>query len=135
MEYVLMKTNKSLLAERNQHIPQGPFNVHPILAAKAKGAIVTDVKGKEYIDFAGGMGVNNIGHCDQEILEAIQDQIQKYIHTCFHVVMYEPYLELAKKLNQITPGSFLKKTMFANSGAEGLENIIKVARHATNRLD
>jgi len=128
-----VKTNKSLLEERNQHIPQGPFNTHPIFAAKAKGAIIIDVEGKEYIDFAGGIGVNNIGHCDEEVLKAIQDQIQKYIHTCFHVVMYEPYVELAKRLNEVTPGKFPKKTMFANSGAEGVENAIKIARHATGR--
>ena len=128
-----MKTNKSLLAKRNQHIPQGLFNVHPIFVEKAQGAIITDVEGKEYIDFAGGIGVNNIGHCDEEVLKAIQDQIQKYIHTCFHVVMYEPYVELARRLNEITPGGFPKKTMFVNSGAEGVENAIKVARHATNR--
>jgi len=128
-----MKTNKSLLDERNQHIPQGPFNVHPIFAEKAKAAIITDIEGKEYIDFAGGIGVNNIGHCDDEVLKAIQDQIQKYIHTCFHVVMYEPYVELAKRLNGLTPGKFPKKTMLANSGAEAVENAIKIARHATGR--
>ena len=128
-----MKTNESLLVERNKHIPQGPFNVHPIFAEKAKGAIIIDVEGKEYIDFAGGIGVNNIGHCNEEVLKAVQDQIQKYIHTCFHVVMYEPYVELARRLNEITPGGFPKKTMFVNSGAEGVENAIKVARHATNR--
>lgn len=127
-----MKTDK-LLAERNKHIPQGPFNTHPIFVEKAKGAIITDVEGKEYIDFAGGIGVNNVGHCNEEVLKAVQDQIQKYIHTCFHVVMYEPYVELAKKLNSITPGNFPKKTMFANSGAEAVENAVKVARHATGR--
>jgi len=127
------KTNKSLLKERNKHIPQGPFNVHPIFAEKAKGAIITDVEGKEYIDFAGGIGVNNVGHCNEEVLKTVQDQIQKYIHTCFHVVMYEPYVELAKRLNEMTPGDFPKKTMFANSGAEGVENAIKIARHATGR--
>jgi 4-aminobutyrate aminotransferase/(S)-3-amino-2-methylpropionate transaminase len=128
-----MKTNESLLAERNRHIPQGPSNVHPIFAENAKGAIIKDVEGKEYIDFAGGIGVNNVGHCDEEVLKAIQDQIQKYIHTCFHVVMYEPYVELAKRLNQLTPGAFLKKTLFVNSGAEGVENAVKVARNATGR--
>jgi 4-aminobutyrate aminotransferase/(S)-3-amino-2-methylpropionate transaminase len=128
-----MKTNKSLLADRNRHIPQGPFNVHPIFVEKAKGAIITDVEGKEYIDFAGGIGVNNVGHCNEEVLRAVQDQIQKYIHTCFHVVMYEPYVELAKKLNQITPGNFPKKTMLVNSGAEAVENAVKIARHATGR--
>jgi len=121
------------MAERIKHIPQGPFNVHPIFVAKAKEAIITDIEGKEYIDFAGGIGVNNVGHCNDEVLKAVQDQIQKYIHTCFHVVMYEPYVELAKRLNEITPGNFPKKTMFANSGAEAVENAIKIARHATGR--
>lgn len=128
-----MKTNESLLMERNKQVPKGPFNTHPIFVEKAKGSIITDVEGKEYIDFAGGIGVANIGHCDEEVLRAVQEQIQKYVHTCFHVVMYEPYVELAKKLNQITPGNFPKKTMFANSGAEGVENAIKIARHATGR--
>lgn len=86
-----MKTNQLLLEERNKHIPQGPFNTHPIFVEKAKGAIITDVEGKEYIDFAGGIGVANVGHCNDEVVEAIQDQIQKYMHTFFHVVMYEPW--------------------------------------------
>jgi len=128
-----MKTNESLLIERTQHVPEGPFNVHPIFVQKAKGAIITDVEGKEYIDFAGGIGTSNVGHCDDEVLIAIQDQIQNYIHTCFHVVMYEPYVELAKRLNALTPGNFPKTTMFLNSGAEAVENSIKVARHATGR--
>jgi 4-aminobutyrate aminotransferase/(S)-3-amino-2-methylpropionate transaminase len=128
-----MKTNDALMKERNQHVPQGPFNTHPIFAQTAKGALITDVEGREYIDFAGGIGVANIGHCDEEVLKAVQDQIQKYIHTCFHVVMYEPYIELAKRINAIAPGKFPKKTMFVNSGAEAVENAIKIARHATGR--
>jgi len=128
-----MKTNNLLLDEKNKHVPQGVFSTHPIFAERAKGAIITDVEGKEYIDFAGGIGVVNVGHCDEEVLKAIQDQIQKYIHTCFQVVMYEPYVELAKRLNEITPGSFSKKTMFVNSGAEAVENAVKIARHTTGR--
>ena len=128
-----MKTNDSLLAERLKHVPQGPFNTHPIFAQKAKEALITDVEGKEYIDFAGGIGVANVGHCDEEVVKAVKDQVEKYMHTCFHIAMYEPYIELAKKLNEITPGKFPKKTMFANSGAEAVENAIKIARHATGR--
>jgi 4-aminobutyrate aminotransferase/(S)-3-amino-2-methylpropionate transaminase len=128
-----MKTNAFLLGERNKHIPRGLFNTHPIFAARAKGAIIEDVEGNRYIDFAGGFGVVNVGHCDEEVIRNIQDQIQKYIHTCFHLVMYEPYIALAKKLNAITPGNFLKKTMLANSGAEAVENAVKIARHVTGR--
>jgi len=133
MRHTSKQTNELLMAERRKHVPQGPFNVHPIFAEKAKGAVITDVEGREYVDFAGGIGVVNAGHCDEQVLENIREQIQKYIHTCFHVVMYEPYVELAKRLNEITPGDFAKKTMFANSGAEGVENAIKVSRHAAWR--
>ena len=128
-----MKKNESLLNERNKHIPQGPFNTHPIFVEEAEGAIITDVEGKQYIDFAGGIGSNNVGHCNKEVLKSIHDQIEKYIHPCFHVVMYEPYVQLAKRLNELTPGHFPKKTMFVNSGAEGVENAIKISRHATGR--
>lgn len=128
-----MKTNESLLNRRDKHVPKGVLSLHPIFAEKAKGAIITDVEGKEYIDFVGGIGCCNVGHCSEEVLEAAQDQIQKYIHTSFHGVPYEPYIELAERLNAITPGTFSKKTMFANSGAEAVENAIKIARHVTGR--
>jgi len=128
-----MKRNETLIWERNKHIPRGPFNTHPIFAQKAKGALIIDVDGKEYVDFAGGIGVANVGHCDEEVVKAIRDQAGQYIHTCFHVVMYEPYVELAKRLNALTPGQFSKKTLFVNSGAEAVENAVKVARHATGR--
>jgi len=128
-----MNTNDALLAERIQNIPQGSFFVHPIFVKEAKGAIVVDVEGRQYLDFATGIGVCAIGHRHEKVMEAIQGQIQKYLHTCFHVVMYEPYVELAKRLNKITPGNFLKKTLFASGGAESVENAIKIARHATGR--
>jgi 4-aminobutyrate aminotransferase/(S)-3-amino-2-methylpropionate transaminase len=128
-----MKTNKSLITERDEHIPRGPFNVHPLFVERAEGALIIDVEGKEYIDFTGGIGVTNVGHCNEMLVSAIKEQAEKYLHTCFHVVMYEPYIELAKQLNKIAPGDFPKKTMFANSGAEAVENAIKIARHATGR--
>ncbi|RLE15437.1 4-aminobutyrate--2-oxoglutarate transaminase [Candidatus Aerophobetes bacterium] len=128
-----MKTNQELLKEREKQVPRGPFNVTPLFVSEAKGATIKDVEGKRYIDFAGGIGVENVGHCAEEVVSVIKDQVEKYIHTCFHVVMYEPYLTLAKKLNEITPGDFEKKTMFANSGAEAVENAIKIARYYTKR--
>ena len=127
------KSNQELLEERERHIPRGPFNVTPLFVSEAKGAVLQDVEGNRYIDFAGGIGVVNVGHCADEVVAAIKDQAEKYIHTCFHVVMYEPYLALAKRLNEITPGNFEKKTMFVNSGAEGVENAVKVARSYTKR--
>jgi len=127
------KTNQELMALREKHVPRGPFNITPVFVKSARGAIIQDVEGKDYIDFAGGIGVINVGHCNEKVVSAIKEQAEQYIHTCFHVVMYEPYLQLAKKLNEITPGDFPKKTFFVNSGAEAVENSVKIARYATNR--
>ena len=127
------KTNRELMALREEHVPQGPFNVTSIFVKKAKGAIIEDVEGNEYIDFGGGIGVVNVGHCNEKVVTAIKEQADQYIHTCFHVSMYEPYIELAKRLNEITPGDFAKKTFFVNSGAEAVENSVKIARYATKR--
>jgi 4-aminobutyrate aminotransferase/(S)-3-amino-2-methylpropionate transaminase len=127
------RTNQELMTLRQEHVPLGPFNITPIFAQRAKGAVIEDVEGKEYIDFAGGIGVENVGHCAEQVLAAIKEQAEQFIHTCFHVVMYEPYIELAKRLNEITPGDFPKKTMFVNSGAEAVENGVKIARYATKR--
>lgn len=124
---------QALLDLRNQHVPQGPFNVTPTFIQEARGAVMIDIEGREYIDFAGGIGVNNVGHCHPKVVHAIQDQAAKFIHTCFHIAMYEPYVELAAKLNDLAPGDFPKMTMFANSGAEAVENAVKIARYATGR--
>jgi len=118
---------------RTEHVPQGPFNITPIFVKRAKGALIEDVEGNEYIDFGGGIGVVNVGHCHEKVVSAIKEQADQYLHTCFHVSMYEPYIELAKQLNEITPGDFAKKTFFVNSGAEAVENSVKIARYATKR--
>lgn len=124
---------ETLLKMRKQNIPQGPFNVTPFFIREARGAVMVDTDGRELIDFAGGIGVNNVGHCHPKVVAAIKDQAEKFIHTCFHVAMYEPYVELAAKLNELAPGDFPKMTMFANSGAEAVENAVKIARYATGR--
>ena len=118
---------------RARVVPQGPFNVTPYFVDRAEGALVYDVEGRELIDFAGGIGVMNVGHSHPKIVAAIREQAEKYTHTCFHIVMYEPYMKLAEKLCALTPGSFPKMAMFANSGAEAVENAIKIARHYTRR--
>ncbi|MBT7716625.1 MAG: 4-aminobutyrate--2-oxoglutarate transaminase, partial [Deltaproteobacteria bacterium] len=105
----------------------------PVFIQKATGALLTDVEGNEYIDFAGGIGVNNVGHSHPKVVQAIKDQAEKFIHTCFHISMYDSYVELAKQLNEMAPGDFPKMTMFANSGAEAVENAVKIARYATGR--
>ncbi|MBW2093179.1 MAG: 4-aminobutyrate--2-oxoglutarate transaminase [Deltaproteobacteria bacterium] len=122
------KTEK-LIQLRDKHVPPGPFNITPAFIAEAKGAVMKDVDGRELIDFAGGIGVNNVGHCHPKVVAAIKDQAEKYIHTCFHVAMYDPYVELAARINELAPGNFPKMTMFANSGAEAVENAVKVARY------
>jgi len=130
---LLDKTNTTLMEERSSKVPRGPFNVTPYFVSRAKGAEIWDVEGKRYVDFAGGIGVNNVGHCNDMVVAAVKDQADRFLHTCFHIVMYEPYLELASRLNTLTPGDFEKKTLLVNSGAEGVENAVKVARGHTRR--
>ncbi|OYV98150.1 MAG: 4-aminobutyrate--2-oxoglutarate transaminase [Deltaproteobacteria bacterium 37-65-8] len=123
----------ALLEMRNRNIPRGAFNATPAFIREARGAVMIDRDGRELIDFAGGIGVNNVGHSHPKVVAAIKDQADKFIHTCFHVAMYEPYVELASKLNELAPGDFPKMTMLANSGAEAVENAVKIARYATGR--
>ncbi|WP_022661464.1 4-aminobutyrate--2-oxoglutarate transaminase [Paucidesulfovibrio longus] len=128
-----MADNKSLLARREKAVPRGPFNTVPAFAAKAEGARITDVEGNEYIDFAGGIGVLNTGHRHPRVVEAIKRQADSFLHTCFHVFMYESYVELAERINALAPGDFAKKSFFLNSGAEAVENAVKIARYKTKR--
>ncbi|MCW9130882.1 4-aminobutyrate--2-oxoglutarate transaminase [Bacillus paramycoides] len=127
-------TKSSILHERRKNaVPEGPYNITQLYVQSAKGAIITDVDGNELIDFAGGIGMQNVGHCHPKVVKAIQDQVESSIHSCFHVAPYESYIALAERLNELTPGDFKKKTMFANSGAEAVENAVKIARKATGR--
>ena len=118
-----------LIKLRLDHVARGVNQFIPAVIAEAKGVVVRDVEGKEFLDFSGGIGVLNVGHCPDEVVEAIRDQAGKYLHTCFMVQMYEPYIALAKELNEIAPGEFPKKTMFVNSGAEAVENAVKIAKY------
>jgi 4-aminobutyrate aminotransferase / (S)-3-amino-2-methylpropionate transaminase / 5-aminovalerate transaminase len=118
---------------RHAAVPQGVGAIHPIVTARASNAIVEDVDGNRLIDLATGIAVLNVGHTAPEVVAAIQRQAELDTHTCFHVTANEPYIELAERLNALTPGTFAKKTMFANSGAEAVENAVKIARKATGR--
>lgn len=118
---------------REKHVPKGPFNTSPVFIEKGEGALVTDVDGNTLIDLAGAIGTLNAGHCPPKVVEALKAQLDQYIHPGFNVIMYEPYIKLAKKLNEITPGHFDKKTFFLNSGAEAVENAVKIARKYTGR--
>ena len=125
--------SEELFALRESECPRGLITRGPRFAQSALNATIVDADGKEYVDFAAGIGVMNVGHCHPRVVAAVRDQVGRFSHTCFHVFMYEPYIALAKRLNELAPGSFRKKTMLANSGAEANENAVKIARYATGR--
>jgi len=125
--------NQTCVALRGQNVPRGVTQYFPVFADRARNAVITDVEGKEYIDFAGGIGVMNVGHAHPRVVAAVQQQAQRFSHTSFNVVMYESYVRVAERLNQAVPGDFAKKTMFVNSGAEAVENAVKIARYFTKR--
>ncbi len=124
---------QGLVDRRNKAVAKGVFNLAPLFVDKARGALLTDVEGREFIDFVGGIGVANIGHNHPQVVAAIKDQADKVLHSCFHIAMYEGYVALAEKLVSLTPGNFEKKAVLLNSGAEAVENAIKIARYATGR--
>ncbi|WP_281658664.1 4-aminobutyrate--2-oxoglutarate transaminase [Halobacillus sp. Cin3] len=122
-----------LLERRHNIVPNAVSYGIPTFAAKAEGAKVTDVDGNTFIDFAGAIGTINVGHCHPTVKAALHDQVDQYIHTGFNVMMYEPYIELAEKLAALAPGSHDKKVLLQNSGAEAVENAVKIARKYTGR--
>ncbi|CAK9891898.1 4-aminobutyrate--2-oxoglutarate transaminase [Pseudomonas sp. NPDC087612] len=129
----MSKTNESLMQRRVAAVPRGVGQIHPIFAESAKNATVTDVEGREFIDFAGGIAVLNTGHVHPKIIAAVEAQLHKLTHTCFQVLAYEPYVELCEKINAKVPGDFAKKTLLVTTGSEAVENAIKIARAATGR--
>ena len=125
--------SRDLLARREAAVPRGVFLTAPVFAARASGSIIEDVDGNRLIDLAAGLAVLNTGHAPDGIVAAVREQAERYLHTCAHVVMNEPYVALAERLNERTPGDHPKRTMLANSGAEAVENAVKIARYATGR--
>lgn len=125
--------SRALMARREKAVPRGPFHATPIFIEKGSGARVTDVDGNTYLDFAGGLGCLNVGHTPDALVERIREQAGKYLHSCFHVMPNEPYVALAERLNELAPGKGPKKTILVNSGAEGVENAVKIAKAATGR--
>jgi 4-aminobutyrate aminotransferase/(S)-3-amino-2-methylpropionate transaminase len=125
--------SRALLARRAQAIPRGVPSVTSVAVARAEGALITDVDGNRLIDFGGGIGVVNTGHLHPGVVQAVRRQLDRFAHVCFPVSTYEPYVELAERLNRITPGEHPKRTFLVNSGAEAVENAVKVARHYTGR--
>jgi 4-aminobutyrate aminotransferase/(S)-3-amino-2-methylpropionate transaminase len=126
-------TNEQLYQLRTETISNGVGSTTTNFIASARGAMMWDVEGREYIDFAGGIGVMNIGHCHPKVVAAIKEQAEKLMHSCFMVNPYESAVNLAQKLCQITPGDFAKKAVFLNCGAEAVENAVKIARYYTKR--
>jgi 4-aminobutyrate aminotransferase/(S)-3-amino-2-methylpropionate transaminase len=125
--------SKALHDRRLAAVPRGLSHSTPVYVAKAEGAAIEDVDGNRYIDFAGGIGCINVGHRSEPVISAIRDQLEKYLHTCVQVTPYESYVRLAERLNHLTPGNFQKKTLFVNTGAEAVENAVKIARAYTRR--
>jgi 4-aminobutyrate aminotransferase/(S)-3-amino-2-methylpropionate transaminase len=126
-------TNAALMARRRAAMPTGLGQSFDIVCERAENAEVWDVEGKRYIDFAGGIAVLNTGHRHPKIVAAVKAQLDKVHHTCFQVLAYEPYIELAERLIAKTPGDFAKKAFFLSTGAEAVENAVKIARCATKR--
>jgi len=127
--------SKKLLELKEKVVPRGLFNVVPTIINRASGIVVEDIDGNLLFDFAGGIGVLNIGYSHPEVVEAVKEQAEKFFHSSINVLPYESYIKLAEKLNNITPGNFKKKTMFFNSGAEAVENAVKIARKYTKKVD
>lgn len=125
--------SQELVARRNNVVPKGISNNSEAFVKKAKGSLVEDVDGNTFIDFAGAIGTINVGHSHPRVVRALQAQAGDYIHTGFNVMMYESYIQLAERLADISPGSFDKQVAFFNSGAEAVENAVKIARKYTKR--
>lgn len=125
--------SRALMDRRRNAVSSGLGTATPIFASEAKGALLTDVDGNTFIDFGGGIGVLNAGHTNPRVVEAAKEQLDRFTHTCYYVTQYEPYVELAEKLNALAPGDSPKRSFFVNSGAEAVENAVKIARSYTGR--
>src|SRR5579871_6841909 len=122
------------ILERQERVVADPLSIYlPVVAAEARGATITDVAGNPFIDFTGGVGVMNVGHSQPRVVEAIQEQAARFTHTDFTIVPYEVYVELAERLTELAPFSGPSKAAFFNSGAEAVENAVKIAKLATGR--
>ena len=126
-------TEAELAELRSTYVPRGITSAHPVTVDRAKGSELWDVSGKRYIDFAGGIGVMNVGHSHPRVMKAVQEQLERATHTSFQVVHYESYLRLAQRICEVAPIDGPKKAIFFSTGAEAVENAVKIARTATGR--
>ena len=125
--------SRALMDRRSEAVPRGLSHATPVYVARARDAWLEDVDGNRFVDLAGGIGCLNVGHLNPRVISAINLQTQDFLHTCVQVTPYESYVSLAERLNQITPGKFAKKTLLLNTGAEAVENAVKIARAYTGR--
>src|ERR1700738_209559 len=125
--------SRALMARREAAVARGPHNTTPAFAALAEAPTLAAVDGTRYLDFAGGIGCLNVGHRAPRVVSAIQEQLDKHLHLCFAVTPYESYIAVAEKLNALAPGNCAKKTILLNTGAEAVENAVKIARAYTKR--
>lgn len=128
-----MTRTEDLQKKRDKYVSRSVSNGNLSIAGHAHGATITDPEGNELIDFAGAIGVQNVGHTHPKVTEAVKNQVDKFLHPGFNCIMYDGYIELAEKLCHLTPGSFDKKAIFLNSGAEAVENAVKMSRKYTGR--
>jgi 4-aminobutyrate aminotransferase / (S)-3-amino-2-methylpropionate transaminase / 5-aminovalerate transaminase len=127
--------SQELLKLREQNVPAGVSVNTPVFVEKGEGALFQDVDGNVFLDFVGGIGVLNVGYSHPEVIQAVKDQADKFFHTSINVVLYEQYMRVAEHMNNLLPGDFAKKTMLVNSGAEAIENAVKIARKYTRRSE
>ena len=133
MTDIYPQTNDALMTRRTAALPRGVGQAHGVFAVRAENAEIWDVEGRRWIDFCAGIAVVNTGHCHPKVMAAARAQLDSFTHTCFQVVAYESYVRLAERLNALAPGKTPKKTFFMNTGAEAVENALKVARAYTGR--
>jgi 4-aminobutyrate aminotransferase len=121
-----------ILAARDRYVPRG-ISAADLVVTRAWGARIWDADGREYLDFAGGIACQNLGHGPASVVRAVHEQVDRYLHQCFMVGVYEPYIEVARRLDELWPGEAATKSILVNSGAEAIENAVKIARVATGR--
>src|ERR1700761_7489046 len=127
-----MSKSSELKARKAAAVANG-VGTKGIYVVRAENSELWDVDGRHYIDFAAGIAVVNTGHRHPRVMQAVAEQAEHFAHTCFHVASYESYVRLAERLNSLAPGDFAKKSVFLNSGAEAIENAVKIARYYTKR--
>jgi 4-aminobutyrate aminotransferase len=132
METRQLQDVAAVRAARERFAPRG-IATTDLAVVRAEGATIRDADGREYLDFAGGIACQNLGHNPEAVVQAVHEQVDRYLHQCFMVGMYEPYVAVCRRLDELWPGSSETKTLLVNSGAEAVENSVKIARAATGR--